>query len=592
MTRLVKVGLIAACLIAWPGTAVRAGDDTARAVAIGEQVGRARSLRDLKGNRRSLRGFKDYRAIVVAFVGVDCPLANLYMPRLLELERRYREQGVQFLAVYSNEGETLDEVAAHAYERDIPFVVLKDFEQGLARMLGVERTPTAVVLDGEFVLRYRGRIDDQYGVGYRRAEATEQNLVTAIDAVLAGEDVAEPQVETDGCLIARHRPTATVGDVTYTRDVAGILQNRCQECHRAGQIGPFALSSFDDAVRHAAMNKEVTVQRRMPPWHADARYGKFRNDRRMSDEEIATLAAWVEGGMREGDAADLPEPVQWHEGWNIGEPDQVIRMPVEFDVPADGVVDYKYFPVKTGFGEDRWVQATEIKPDAPAVVHHIIVYLKMPGKRLYDPRGDVSMLAAWAPGDPPQVCPPGTAVRIPKEATLLFEVHYTPNGKAAKDRSSVGIVFAKEPPQRELHYNIFLNKDIRLPPNDPHYRAEAEFTFPRDARILSLLPHMHYRGKSFHYEAVYPDGRRETLLSVPRWDFNWQTNYWFAEPLRVPKGTRLRAVAHWDNSRNNPANPDPSKEVHYGLQSFDEMLNGWVHYVWEEPEGAAASAGE
>ena len=569
------------------GSALSAGE-TASVTAVGGKAPDTGSLRDLRGNRRPLHSFGGHKALVLAFLGTDCPISNLYLPGLVEMEKGYRRKGAQFLAVYPNEHEDLDEVAAHTHDRDVPFPVLKDFGQRLADALGVTRVPAVVVLDGDFVLRYRGRVDDRYGVGYRQQKATRDDLAQALDEVLDGKDVSVPETEADGCLVDRPGRAPAREGVTYSKEVARILQDRCQRCHRPGEAAPFALLSYDDAVKHGRMIKEVTRQRRMPPWHADRRYGHFANDRSLTRDDITTLAAWVDAGMPRGDDRDLPPPADLPTGWLEGTPDVVFSMPEEFEVPAEGVLPYQRWTVDTGFTEDRWVTMAECRPGARAVVHHIVVYLLGEGQqRPFQKDGTLSVLAGWAPGDFGLVCPPDTALRIPKGARLQFEVHYTPSGTAVKDRSSVGITFAKAPPKYELFVNAFANESILLPPNDPHYRAEATLRLPADARLVSLTPHMHWRGKDYRYEIAYPDGRRETILSVPRYDFNWQSYYEFKELVRLPRGARLHAVAHWDNSRNNPYNPDPEKSVRFGQQTWDEMMVGWVVYVWERPEEAA-----
>jgi hypothetical protein len=329
----------------------------------------------------------------------------------------------------------------------------------------------------------------------------------------------------------------------------------------------------------------------MPPWHADDRYGHFAADRRLSKEEAETLAAWVDAGMPRGDDKDLPKPKEWARGWVHGEPDMVLSMPEEFEVPADGSLPYKNYVIDPGFTEDRWVKIAEGHPGEPGVVHHLVVYVLKEGqKQPFLPDGTFSVLVGWAPGDLGLVCPPDVALRLPKGCKLRFEMHYTPNGKAVKDKSSVGITFAKEPPRHELFFNAFVNESIVVPPNDPHYRAEATWRVPADIRILGFTPHMHWRGKDYRYEVLGSDGKKETLLSVPRWDFNWQNVYSFAEPIKLAKGTRLHTVAHWDNSVNNPYNPAPDKKVNFGLQTWDEMMVGWVAYVWENPDTAAELA--
>jgi peroxiredoxin len=563
--------------------------EPARAVALGDKVPDSHSLRDLHGNRRPLQGFAGHKALVLVFLGADCPLSNLYAPGLVELEKRYRSKNVQFLAIYPNEHEDLDQVAGHASDRDVPFPVLKDFGQRLADLAGVTRVPTAVVLDDTFSLRYRGRINDRYGAATRRPAATREDLAEAIDDVLAGKAVRVAQTEADGCLLDRAGTRPVKAGVTYARDVAPILQKRCQGCHRPGQSAPFVLQTYEDAVRHAAMIKEVTAQRRMPPWHADPRFGHFASERRLSAAEIDTLASWADGGLARGDDKDLPAPIDWPKGWVHGTPDLVISMPEEFEVPADGVLDYKNWIIDPHFTEDKWVTIAEARPGAAGVVHHIVAYILRPGQRQpVSPDGSISVLVGWAPGDLGMVCPPDTALRIPKGSRLRFEMHYTPNGKAVKDRSAIGLTFARQPPRHELFIDEFANTWFEVPPGNPHFKAEAGFKFRSDARILSFAPHMHWRGKDYRYEMITPDGKQQTLLSVPRWDFNWQSVYRLQEPVRAPKGTRLRAIAHWDNSANNPLNPDPKKSAPFGLQTWEEMMVGFVAYVFERPEEAAA----
>jgi thiol-disulfide isomerase/thioredoxin len=574
----------AAILLGLAGVWMTAPQESPPALAIGEKLRPGPSLRDVRGNRRSLDQFKNYRAFVLAFVGADCPLSNLYLPRLIELEKRYGPQQVKFLALYANENETLDKIAAHGDDRDVPFLLLKDLDRRLADMLGVQRTPEVAVLDGERALRYRGRIDDQYGAAYRKEKPEHEDLARALDQLLAGAPIATPLTDADGCLINRESSLPKKSDVTFTRDVLPILQQRCQSCHRPGQIGPFTLMSYEDAADHAAMIREVVCQKRMPPWQADARWGKFTNDRTLSTDEIATLCSWIDNGKPRGEAKDAPPPVAWPEGWSIGTPDVVLQMPKEVEVKADGVMPYLYFESPTGFEEDRWVQRAEVRPGDASVVHHVLVYLQIPGQQIYAADGATTVLVGWAPGDLPLINPPDTALRIPKEATLRWEVHYTPNGKATRDRTSVGLIFAKQPPRREPKLNIMAKVNLAIPAGAPHHEHRSVMTFKENALLLSLMPHMHVRGKSWRYELETPDGKVQTLLSVPRWDFNWQSVYRFETPLKVPKGSKIRSTARWDNSDNNPLNPDPTARVRYGLQTFEEMMNGWIQYTPDRVE--------
>jgi peroxiredoxin len=542
------------------------------------------TLPDIHRRPRSLADFKDRKAFVVVFAGTECPVANLYIPTLIALDRKYGGQGVQFLLVNSNRHDPFAVVSAHAQERDLPFPVLKDFDQRVADSLGARRTPEAVLLDAGRAIRYRGRIDDQYGIGYRREQPARRDLEAAIAAVLAGEPVVVAETEASGCLITRAPPRAR-GKVTYAEHVAPIIQRSCQGCHRPGEIAPFPLLDYRDARGRAQWIREVVLEERMPPWHADPRFGRFENDRRLSAEDRDTLLAWVEDGSPEGDREKAPPAKEWIDGWQIGTPDRVFAMPEEFQVPAAGVLGYQHFTVDPGLERDVWVQAAECRPGNRAVVHHILVYLMAPGqKNPYAPDGTVSTLAGWAPGDMPARHPHGFARRVPAGSRLLFEVHYTPNGTAQADRSSVGIVLAKGPPGHAVEMNVLANMLFEIPPGARRHQGETTFTFRQDALVLSFVPHMHYRGISARYEATYPDGKTETLLSVPDFDFDWQSVYRFAEPKKVPGGTKLKWIGWWDNSADNPRNPDATKEVSWGLQTWEEMQNGWMEFVWLEPE--------
>ncbi len=539
------------------------------------------ALKDIHRRTRSLDQYKDKKAFVVVFVGTECPLANLYVPTLVELHKEYANRGVQFFAINSNVQDSFVEVSAHAQEREVPFPVLKDFDHVAADSFGAKRTPEAFLLDADRVIRYHGRIDDQYGIGYQRAEPTTTELKNAIEELLAGKPIGKPESEVSGCIIARARKPRLDRQITFTKDVSRIVQDRCQRCHRPGEIGPFSMLTYDDAKDWAETIREVVLEQRMPPWHPDPRFGKFSNDRRLTDRERDTLMAWVEQGCPKGDDKELPPPVKFPDGWSIGEPDAVFEMPDEFAVQATGVVPYKRFVVDPGFTEDKWMQAAEARPGNRAVVHHIIVYMQVPGKRIYEMDGTASIVSGWAPGDLPHVYPPGTGKKIPAGTKLIFEMHYTPNGTAQGDRSKIGIIFAKEPPRQIAETNILANMMVKIPPGVANLSGRLNYTFKDDARILGFMPHMHLRGLNARYELTYPDGRNETLLNVPDYDFNWQSVYRFVEPLRVPKGTKLAWIAAWDNSPDNPRNPDATKEVRWGEQTWDEMANGWLDVVWE-----------
>jgi hypothetical protein len=388
-----------------------------------------------------------------------------------------------------------------------------------------------------------------------------------------------------GCAIARAQKPRVEGEVTYAKQVAPILQKRCQACHRPGEVGPFALLTYKDARSWADTIHEVVQEQRMPPWHADAPAGRFANDRRLSRDEMDTLLAWVEQGCPKGNDKDLPPPVAFPEGWTVGKPDVVFRMAEDFKVPASGVLPYKEFTVDPGFKEDVWVQAAECRPGNRAVVHHVLVYVETPGKPRFAPDGTSMVLVGWAPGDMPALYKPGIAKCVPAGSKLVFEVHYTPTGREEIDRCSVGLVFAKKPPDNPVDTNILADLKLRVPAGAKAYERTVTYTFAEDAQLLSLMPHMHLRGINARYVATYPDGKTETLLSVPDYDFGWQSVYRFAKPVEIPKGTTVTFTGRWDNSADNPRNPDAKKDVTWGLQTWDEMMNGWMEVVWEKPAG-------
>ncbi len=375
---------------------------------------------------------------------------------------------------------------------------------------------------------------------------------------------------------------------TWSKDVAPIVYQRCVECHRAGEPAPMAFTSYREVRPWAKAIRERVLVRAMPPWLADPAHGSFRNDRRLSDKEIETVKDWVDGGAPEGDPKQTPPVPQFETGWNIGKPDQIFDIGADYDVPAEGTVAYKYFKVPTNFTEDKWVQAAEIRPDKRAVVHHIIVFVQEPGAKGFAGGEGGSLLVGFAPGDPALKFQPGTARLVKAGSTLVFQVHYTPNGRPAKDRSYIGLKYASAPPEYRAMTGTAMNLGLKIPAGADNHEVTSSWVAHEDVRITGLMPHMHLRGKAFQYTVVYPDGRQEMILRVPKYDFNWQLSYELAQPLTLPKGSRIDCVAWFDNSPNNKYNPDPSKEVRWGDQTWEEMMIGWFTYT--VPVSARASA--
>lgn len=545
----------------------------------------ALSLRDSFGNAQELAALSSKRFTVVAFLGTECPLAKLYGPRLRDLAKRFDGEDVAFVGVNSNVQDSLTEVTAYRNKYRIDFPVLLDTEHRLADLLKAERTPSVFVLDAERRVRYSGRIDDQYAISVAREKPASEDLADALTALLAGKEPPTVKTTAVGCIIGRRNTTQPTGDITYSKHIAPILNKRCVECHRKGELAPFALTSFKDTVGWTDMIAEVIGEGRMPPWNANPKYGHFKNDARLSEEEKKTILTWVRNGSPEGNKADLPIAPQYAEGWRIKQPDRVYKMrETPFKVPATGVVDYKHFRVNPKFEEDVWVNSVEARPGNPEVVHHIVVYVRIPGQRK---RGLGTMLIGYAPGTSPLVYPSDAGMRLPKGSQFIFEMHYTPNGEAATDLSYVGVNFIdKEKVRQEIIGSEVMNSRFRIPPNRDDYVVNSRpERFAEDISLITLTPHMHLRGKAFRYEALYPDGRKEILLDVPRYDFNWQLRYEFAEPKLLPKGSILRCTATYNNSDTNLNNPAPDKAITWGDQSFEEMMIGF--YTGVRPRDAS-----
>ena len=398
--------------------------------------------------------------------------------------------------------------------------------------------------------------------------------------------------------------------VTYSKDVAVILNKNCVTCHRTGEVAPMSLRTYKEVRPWAKAIREQVVKRVMPPWFADPKHGEFSNDCRLSESDIGTIKAWVETGALEGDRKDLPPSPQFTEGWTIGKPDLVISMTKPFDIPTEGAIPYQNFVVPTNFTEDKYVQFAEIRQGDRTHVHHIIINVRYPGDSR-QPRSAASAnqgaasanqderpdrredsdgrLVGWAPGEAPLILRDGHAKLIKKGSDLIFQVHYTTNGEPGKDVSSVGLIFSKVPVEKRVVTAGASARDLNIPPGDPNYESKGSFVFKEDSHIDSLHPHMHFRGKDFMYTLVHPDGTSKVLLFVPRYDFAWQLTYFFKEPVAAPKGSRLDCVAHFDNSERNKFNPDPTKRVTWGPQTWEEMMIGYFDYTRDKQNLRLAS---
>ena len=371
---------------------------------------------------------------------------------------------------------------------------------------------------------------------------------------------------------------------TFTKDVAPILYSHCVECHRATMFAPMPLVTYQDARPYAQVMKKRVSARTMPPWNADPAVGHFKNDPRLSDREIDTIVRWADGGAPKGNDTDLPQLPAMAEGWTIGKPDAVFEMVEPFTIPAQGAIDYQYVRIPVNLPEDRWIKAIEIKPGARAQVHHVIAYTQPSGQPVRP--GAVlgpGNIGGVTPNKPGMTFPDGVARLLRKNQDIILQMHYTTNGTAASDRTQVGIVFAKDAPSKLAAGGLAVNLRFVIPPNAANHEVRAVAALPEDTVLTSMTPHMHVRGKDMTYVAHYPDGRDETLLVVPKYDFNWQITYELAEPKVLPKGTRLEVIAHFDNSTGNRFNPDPTQAVKWGDQTWEEMMIGFFGTVRDLP---------
>ena len=533
---------------------------------------------------------------VLCFLGTECPLAGVYGPQLDEMARRYRDSGVRFVGINSNVQDSMDELRAYVREHEIGFPVAKDYDRSVAGDIGASRTPEVFVVDPAGRVRYSGRIDDRYEPGIARAEAKSHDLQRALDQLLAGQRVTVPRTEAVGCLIALPRERTEVPQetrVTFCDQVSRVLQDHCVECHREGEIGPFALTEYDEVVGWADMMLEVIRQGRMPPWHASDQHATFANARHMPEADKELLRRWVDQGMPYGDARKLPPQREYVQGWRLPKPpDAVLAMSESpYEIPPRGTIEYQYFVVDPGFEEDKWVRAVDVVPGNRSVVHHCIAFIRPPdGADLRD----LGFLAAYVPGQQSTTLPEGYARRVAAGSKIVFQMHYTPTGKPESDITRVGLVFT-DPAEvtHEVSVRGGIEHDFEIPPHAPDHEVTGEIAgFSNDALLLSMMPHMHLRGKAFEVTAE-SDGAVETLLEVPFYDFNWQHKYTLATPRPLAEIERLGFTATFDNSADNPTNPDPSQHVTWGDQTWQEMAVAFIEIAEpREPSPDRSGSGD
>jgi peroxiredoxin len=574
---------------------------------------------DAAGKASTLKDHAGKTATVVVFLSFHCPVSNSYAATLTQLHKSYGEKGVRFVAVVPTD-DPAEWVAKKAAAFEYPFPVFSDAKLNVAEAFKAAVTPEAFVLDHNLVLRYRGRIDNQYHARLKKNTAvTSHDLKDAIEALVAGKDVATPATTAIGCHIEPRERKVTSDAVTYHRDVLPILQKNCQGCHRPGDVGPFALMTYKDAVNWSVDIVHYTSNREMPPWKPTGGV-EFKNARSLTLRELDALAAWEKAGCPEGDPKDAPAPVKFTSGWQLGEPDLVLEVPEEFHVGAAGKDEFRCFVLPTGLTEDKYVVAYEVRPGNAAVVHHTLNYFdttgngrrlqekeaarkKTPDEQDRGPGYSVSMgigflplragprpgvppvgsLGGWAPGQMGTRLPAGSGMLLPKESDLILQVHYHRTGKPERDRTKVGLHFAKKPVEKPWNTGMLWGMSPLLsfiPAGKEGHVEKGSGWLSADATIYSVMPHMHLLGKSVKVTMTPPGGEAKLLLEVKDWDYNWQETYWLAKPLEAEAGTRFDIEAVFDNSDRNPNNPShPPKPVRYGEQTTNEMLFGFFGMV-------------
>ncbi len=557
------------------------------AVAPGEVVDNFRLL-DQNGKSHELYYSSDMKAIVLMVHGNGCPIVRQALPALREIREQYQAQGVEFLLLNSNLQDKRDAVAAEAKEFSVDFPILLDEAQLIGESLGVVRTSEVFVIDPKgWKLVYRGPMDDRLSYEKQRP-ASKHYLTDALDATIAGKPVQVAKADGVGCLVnfpERDRKMSHA-KISYSEQIGPMLKDKCTACHQTGGVGPWAMTSYDMVKGFAPMIREVVRTQRMPPWHADPHYGVWQNTRALTDDQRKTLVHWIEAGAPRGNGPDplLSVKPDTNE-WKHGKPDLVVEVPA-YDIPATGVIEYQYPRVKNPLGRDVWITAVEIHPGAKQAIHHIIAQdpVVLNGQQRGGNGG--GNLAGFAPGMSPIVYPADTGVLFPKDADFVFQMHYTPNGQAVTDHSKIAFYFREvdNPPKYPLRLTALTDFRFEIPPGAKEYGTTTTREITRDMLVYNFMPHSHLRGKTGKMSIIYPDGKEEVLLNVPKYDFNWQTVYEYAEPKKIPAGSKLVWTFAWDNSTQNPANPDPTKAVRWGDQTFEEMGIGFVRFRYLDEE--------
>jgi peroxiredoxin len=551
------------------------------------------SLLDQGGRFHQLSRYATARAVVLYSYDLACPTSREGLDLIQETQRGLARQNVVFLAIDANSHDDRETLARESARAGFDIPILQDDGQLVTETLHVSRSGEAMVIDPRsWRIVYRGLL----GGGPKREH---RQLTKAVSALLEGRPITSEAraATTGGCAIAGDdRVSMKARAISYAAEVVPILRAKCLACHRQGGIGPWPMDSYERVKTWSPRMRAVLLTGRMPPWHADPLIGTFTHDRSLSVEQKRTLVRWIDAGSARGPEADpLPTiPAPQAEEWPLGKPDLVVELPPQ-EIPATGTVDYRYVHIQAPVSQDAWVRAVHIAPRNPKVMHHAIMTMEYPAVWQHaQPHwhgGAGGFFATFAPGLPPMPFPPESGGFLPAGATLTFQLHYITIGEATTDVPRVALYFHARPPALEAQIVAAFNPGFTIPPGAEDYPVEAAYVLDQAVTLNGFAPHMHFRGKRFRYEAHYPDGRREVLLSVPRYDFNWQTFYLLQVPKPVPAGTKILMNGAFDNSPQNPVNPDPSKEVRWGEQTWEEMFVGYMMYTTpRRVDGARAGA--
>ncbi len=545
------------------------------------QLAEAVKFQDLAENSFDLGQLaRQHRAVVIAMTSTSCPLSLKYYPTLVELAKKYAQHNVRFVLVNPVAADKVAAMQAAARQLGENASYTFDKTGSFAGAIGAETTTDVIVIDQSRTIVYHGAVDDQYGFGYSRQAPRNRYLDDALQALVRNQLPPVEATAAPGCQLAVKPQDSSTSAATYHGRVSRLMNRHCVKCHRQEGVGPFPLDTYDDVVSHAPMIREVIDRGIMPPWFAapdeHSIASLWSNDVSLTDAEKQDLLAWIAGDQIEGNSADAPQPLTFNGRWTISDPDAQYAFAKPVPVKATGVMPYVNVSVDTDLSEDKWVQAVEILPGDVSVVHHVLVYLVPPGERIKNP---IDYWAVYTPGNGVHVYPEGYARRLPKGSRLVFQMHYTPNGTATEDTTQIGFRFADQPPQYEVQTASVIDARFAIPPGAKDYKVEATLDIPVDVEVLGFLPHHHLRGVAARYELVNQQGQRQLLLDVPDYDFNWQLFYQYAEPPIFEKGSQIKYTAWYDNSEENPANPNPKATVRFGNQTYDEMHIGYIEYA-------------